>query len=142
MRVHFFAVLCLAAIFPASMSGQSSEKRPITDKDIFDFVWVTNPQLSPDGARTAFTRVTVDDKKTGYETSIWVVPTNATQPPTQLTRGNHDASPRWSPDGRYLAFVRGGDKDDNGKPKPPQIALLPLAGGEARVITDLPKGAS
>ena len=41
-----------------------------------------------------------------------------------------------------IVFVRGGDKDESGKPKPGQLAILSLSGGEARIITDLPKGAS
>ncbi len=59
-----------------------------------------------------------------------------------MTNGKHDGQPRWSPDGKWIAFVRGGDKDETGKPKPPQIAMLSLAGGEAWIITDLPKGAA
>ena len=51
-------------------------------------------------------------------------------------------SPAGLPDGKYLVFVRAGEKDDAGKPKPSQLALLSLTGGEARTITDLPKGAS
>jgi hypothetical protein len=42
-------------------------KRTITDKDLFDFVWLGDPQLSPDGSRIAYVRVTVNDKKEGYE---------------------------------------------------------------------------
>src|SRR5207249_9284308 len=48
----------------------SSGKRPITEKDLFKFTWIANPQLSPDGSRVAFTRVVVDEKRPGYETSI------------------------------------------------------------------------
>lgn len=116
-------------------------KRSITDKDLFSFIWIANPQVSPDGSHVAFTRVVVDEKRTGYETSIWMVSTSGSEEPVRLTNGKHDSQPRWSPDGKNLAFVRGGEKDDSGKPKPSQIAILSLAGGEARVITDLIKGA-
>ena len=133
-------VVCLITSLAAQTSAPP--RRSITDKDIFDFVWVANPQLAPDGSRVAFTRVTVDEKRTGYDTSIWVVSTSDGEAPIRLTNGKHDAQPRWSPDGQRIAFVRGGDKGDDGKPKPSQIALLSLAGGEARVITDLAKGAA
>jgi dipeptidyl aminopeptidase/acylaminoacyl peptidase len=126
----------------AAQTATPPAKRSITDKDIFSFIWIANPQLSPDGARVAFTRVNVDEKRTGYETSIWMVSTSGNDAPVRITNGKHDAQPRWSPDGKRLAFVRGGEKDDAGKPKPSQIALLSLSGGEARVITDLPKGAA
>jgi dipeptidyl aminopeptidase/acylaminoacyl peptidase len=140
------AVVSLAIV--SSLAAQSvappvsSQTRAITEKDLFDFVWVANPQLSPDGSRVAFVRVIVDEKRTGYEASIWTVATSGSEPPVRMTNGKHDAQPRWSPDGKHIAFVRAGEKDEAGKPKPPQIALLSLAGGEARIITDLPKGAS
>jgi dipeptidyl aminopeptidase/acylaminoacyl peptidase len=120
----------------------SSQTRAITEKDLFDFIWVADPQLSPDGSQVAFTRVNVDEKRTGYETSVWTVATSGGESPVRMTNGKHDGQPRWSPDGKRLAFVRGGDKDETGKPKSPQLALLSLSGGEARIITDLPKGAS
>jgi len=131
-----------------SLAGQSVtqpaslQKRSITEKDLFAFVWVANPQLSPDGTRVAFTRVNVDEKHTGYETSVWTVATNGKEPPLRMTNGKHDSQPRWSPDGKNIVFVRGGDKDEAGKPKPAQLVLLSLAGGEGWTITDLPKGAS
>ena len=119
----------------------AAAKRSITQKDLFNFVWIATPQVSPDGARVVFTRVVTDDKHTGYETSLWMVPTSGNETPVRLTNGKHDASPRWSPDGTRIAFVRGAEKDDTGKPRPPQIAILSLTGGEARMLTDLPKGA-
>jgi dipeptidyl aminopeptidase/acylaminoacyl peptidase len=143
MRLRFSAVIItLAIITNLAAQNPSPAKRPITEKDLFDFVWIANPQLAPDGSRVAFTRVVVDEKRTGYETSIWTVATSGSESPIRLTNGKHDAQPRWSPDGKRLAFVRGGEKDDAGKAKPPQIALLSLAGGEARIVTDLPKGAA
>jgi dipeptidyl aminopeptidase/acylaminoacyl peptidase len=123
-------------------SGTSSAKRPITERDLFRFTWIANPELSPDGSRVAFTRVVVDEKRSGYETSIWTVATSGNESPMRMTNGKHDTTARWSPDGLRIAFVRGGEKDETGKPRPAQIAVLSLAGGEALTITDLPKGAS
>jgi dipeptidyl aminopeptidase/acylaminoacyl peptidase len=143
--VAIASIMLLAVVTP--LASQNSgvqavhEKRAITDKDLFNFVWVADPQVSPDGARAVFTRVVTDEKRTGYETSIWIVATSGREAPVRLTNGKHDAHPRWSPDGTRIAFVRGGEKDDSGKPRPAQIAILSLTGGEARIITDLPKGA-
>lgn len=141
------AVVIISLAMAASLGAQNStppaqlQRRAITEKDLFDFIWVANPQLSPDGTRVAFTRVNVDEKRTGYEASIWMVSTSGNEPPVRMTNGKHDGQPRWSPDGKRIAFVRGGDQDETGKPKPAQIAMLSLAGGEAWVITDLPRGA-
>jgi len=137
-------ILVIVASLAAQESTQTtgSKKRMLTEKDLFDFVWVANPQVSPNGASVVFTRVNCDEKRTGYETSIWIAATDGKQPPVRMTGGKHDAQPRWSPDGTQLVFVRGGDKDETGKPKPGQLAILSLGGGEARMITDLPKGAS
>jgi dipeptidyl aminopeptidase/acylaminoacyl peptidase len=117
-----------------------AQKRNITEKDLFDFVWIGDPQISPDGSRVAFVRVTVDEKKEGYSTSIWSVPVAGGEEPHQLTKGDHDSAPRWSPDGKYLIFLRATEKD--GKPEPPQLSILSMAGGDSFVFTDLPKGAS
>lgn len=141
-RIFSFLIITLAASLAAQETAQPGKKRPITEKDLFEFVWVANPQVSPDGARVAFSRVNVDDKRTGYETSIWMVSVSGKETPIRLTNGKHDAQPRWSADGKHLVFVRGGEKDETGKPKPGQLALISLAGGEAWTITDLPKGAS
>jgi len=145
MKTHpFLVILTLVVSLAAQDATQpsGSQRRSITEKDLFDFVWVANPQVSPDGTRVAFTRVTVDDKRTNYETSIWIAATSGKDAPIRMTNGKHDAQPRWSPDGTHIVFVRGGDKDETGKPKPSQLAMLSLAGGEASTITDLPKGAS
>src|SRR5438094_739166 len=116
-----------------------AQKRTITEKDLFDFVWIGDPQISPDSSRVAFVRVTVNEKKEGYNTSIWSVPVAGDEAPHQLTKGDHDSTPRWSPDGKFLLFLRATEKE--GKPEPAQLAILPTAGGDSFVFTDLPKGA-
>jgi dipeptidyl aminopeptidase/acylaminoacyl peptidase len=117
-----------------------AQKRNITEKDLWDFVWIGDPQVSPDGSRVALVRVTVNDKKEGYNTSIWSVPAAGGEEPHQLTKGEHDSTPRWSPDGKFLLFIRATEKD--GKPEPAQLSILPMAGGDSFSFTDLPKGAS
>ena len=152
MKSRFIAAVILSPIIllaiVTSLAAQNSSsqpgaaKRAITEKDLFNFVWIADPQVSPDGSRVVFTRVVTDEKRTGYETSIWIVATSGSEAPIRLTNGKHDAHPRWAPDGKRIAFMRGGEKDENGKPRPPQLAILSLAGGEASIITDLPKGAT
>ena len=138
IRHSCFAICAL--FFIAGTASLFAQKRNITEKDLFDFVWIGDPQISPDGMRVAFVRVTVNDKKEGYSTSIWSVPVAGGEEPHQLTKGDHDTAPRWSPDGKYLLFLRATEKDS--KPEPPQLSILPMAGGDSSVFTDLPKGAS
>src|SRR5207244_6669722 len=135
---HSCFVICLF-VFTAGTTA-FAQKRNITEKDLWDFVWIGDPQVSPDGSRVAFVRVTVNEKKEGYNTSIWSVPVSGTEGPHQLTKGDHDSAPRWSPDGKFLLFVRATEKD--GKPEPAQLSILPMAGGDSFSFTDLPKGAS
>src|SRR6266852_3541661 len=128
------------SVLVATTTVASAENRNITEKDLFDFVWIGDPQISPDGIRVAFVRVTVNDKKEGYNTAIWSVSVTGGDEPHQLTKGDHDSAPRWSPDGKFLLFLRATEKD--GKPEPPQLSILPMSGGDSFSFTDLPKGAS
>src|SRR5882762_8618868 len=129
-------LLLITIVFGASPA--SAQKRSITEKDLFSFVWIGDPQVAPDGSRVAFVRVTVNEKKDGYNTAIWTVST-ANGETHQLTNGTRDSAPRWSPDAKYLAFVRVPEKD--GRPDQPQLFMLSMAGGEAFQFTSLPRGA-
>ncbi|HEX3373982.1 MAG TPA: S9 family peptidase [Edaphobacter sp.] len=116
-----------------------AQKRNITEKDIFDFTWIGDTQLSPDGSRAAYVQTTVNAKRDGYDTAIYLLDTG--QPmaaPRRLTNGPHDAQPRWSPDGTQLAFTRAVEKD--GKPQPAQLYVLSLAGGEPVQVSSMEKG--
>src|SRR5437016_2613409 len=126
-----------------------AQKRSITEKDLFQFNWIGDPQISPDASRVAFVKVTVNEKKDGYDTSIWSVSLRGDEPPRRVTNGNHDSAPRWSPDGKWLAFIRSPDTPaappaaagPGARPPAPQLYIVPMTGGESWKITDLPRGA-
>jgi dipeptidyl aminopeptidase/acylaminoacyl peptidase len=134
--IRLFVVIAMAwaVALPAA-----AQKRGITETDILKFVWVADPQISPDGSRVAFVRVDVNEKADTYETAIWIMPSDGTEPARRLTGGTRDSGPRWSPDGRRLAFVRAVEQD--GKVQPAQIYVISMAGGEARAMTEIPRGA-
>jgi dipeptidyl aminopeptidase/acylaminoacyl peptidase len=111
------------------------------EDELLKFRWIADPQISPDATRIAFTLVRVDTEADEYRTDLWLASVPAAgaapEPPRALTFDGFSAQPRWSPDGTQLAFAR---RPETGKP--PQLHVLPLAGGEARALTKLEKGAS
>ncbi|HLY21131.1 MAG TPA: S9 family peptidase [bacterium] len=113
------------------MSAQRRAPRP---EDLADLVILSDAQISPDGSRVAFVRTEIDAATDEYRSSIWVAGSGGGEASLQLTRGRRDSAPRWSPDGRTLAFLS--DRDGAN-----QLYLLPLEGGEPRRVSALPYGA-
>ncbi|HEX2221712.1 MAG TPA: hypothetical protein VHK06_04240, partial [Candidatus Limnocylindria bacterium] len=123
-------------------------------EDLYDLRVPTDLRISPDGRWVAFSVKAVAPNKDGYRSAIWLAPVDGSAPARQLTAGaKSDTAPRWSPDGRRLAFLSdraavlqaGGGGPKPGKAEAPkeggtQVWLLPFAdGGEARQLTDLPR---
>ncbi len=117
--------------------------------DLYRFLIPTDPQLAASGDRIAFTVQSVAPGRDGYRHAIWSAPFDGSSPAQQLTIGSkHDRSPRFSPDGRSLAFLsdrRLGVEEEPAAAKDRedavQVHLLPLdRPGEARRLTNLPRG--
>ena len=106
--------------------------------DLYELRWVGDPRLSPDGSTVAYVVWGVDREANDYRAAIWTVPVDGSREPRQVTSGERkDADPRWSPDGRWLAFTstRGGD-DKQRK----QLYVMAADGpGEPKRLTDLPE---
>ncbi|MCY4024297.1 MAG: S9 family peptidase [Anaerolineaceae bacterium] len=111
-------------------------KRPVTAEDLFRLVVVEEPRISPDGRYVAWVRQQAQKFSNDYRRDIWLSSRDGATC-VQLTRGGADSSPRWSPDGRSLAFV-------SARSGSAQLYLLPVAapGGEARQLTNMPRGVS
>src|SRR6266853_1414979 len=129
-RITGLLVSCLLATLTPPVGAQ---KRAITVDDYLALKSVGNPQLSPDGKWVAYTVTEPSLKDNRGITRIWLAEV-ASGSARQLTAGpGSDRQPRWSPDGRTLAFV---STRGNGA----QLWVLPVAGGEARRLTSLADG--
>lgn len=109
------------------------KKRPITAEDLYQLELVSDPQISPDGTHIIFGVTRVERKTEKKYSNLWLVSTDGSSPPRQFTYGDHaDSHPRWSPDGRSLAFLS--NRQDE---KQTQLYIIPLNGGEARPVTKM-----
>src|SRR5215469_371259 len=123
--------------------------RPITPEDLFALKLPEDPQLSPDGTQVAYVVMQMDRESYEYRRSIWIAAVGGGTP-RAFTSGHQDSQPRWSPDGKSLAFVRapsgdtkpGSEEDLARGVGRPQIFVIPVDGGEARQLTFMRHGAA
>jgi dipeptidyl aminopeptidase/acylaminoacyl peptidase len=133
MRLRFLLALTfLVSLFPLPAFAQ---KRAITFEDYIALKALSDPQLSPDGKSVAYTVSTPSLQDNRNVARVWVVEV-ATGKSRQVTNGpGSDRQPRWSPDGKTLAFI---STRDSGA----QVWVMPSAGGDARKVSHLTDGAS
>jgi dipeptidyl aminopeptidase/acylaminoacyl peptidase len=113
-------------------------KRQFRPEDSLRLKVASDPDLSPDLKRVAFVVADVDEERDRPRSSIWVVAADGSAPARQFTEGPADRSPRWSPDGRRLAYISVTDE----VPEHAHVRLAPLDGGVPLPVGDLPGAVS
>ncbi|HEV8538412.1 MAG TPA: hypothetical protein VGR15_05740 [Bacteroidota bacterium] len=113
----------------------AAPERPLELEDMFRIKRVSDPQISPDGRWVTYV-VTIPDKAANRTNSdVWIIPSCCSGPKQFANSPRHDRHPRWSPDGKWIAFEsnRGGSY---------QIYVQNIEGGEARQLTSISTEAS
>lgn len=128
------ASVVLAVVLGGPLAA--ADKRPVEVEDLFRLHRLSDPQISPDGKRVAYVVTDVVKAENRTDADIWVTNADGRDRPTKLTNSpKHDRHPRWSPDGKWIAF-------ESAREGVPQIYVLPTAGGEPKKLTTLSTGAS
>lgn len=124
-------VLALVALAPSLAMAAGLDGRPMTVDDLLAVKSVSDPQVSPDGSLVVYVVSEIDRDANKSNSSLWLVSTRGGDAKRLTTTPGTNNQPRWSPDGRTIAFVssRSGSS---------QIWLLPIDGGEPRQLTRLP----
>ena len=136
LALPLFALACASYLLTISAAGQTSPSasstspRAITVDDLFEIHDVRDPQITDDGKWVAYTVATASLKEDKTDTRIWIAPTSGGDAIAMTAEKVSSSNPRWSPDGKYLAFL---SKRNEGKT---QVWLLNRMGGEAQQLTD------
>src|SRR4051794_24492016 len=91
----------------AELAAAAEPPRVLMPDDIYALKNVGDPRISPDGRSVAFTLRAFERKEDGSDTDVYMVPLGGGEPLRLTGSPKPETSPRWSPDGRYLAFLSG-----------------------------------
>ena len=131
---HRFALPFFLAAILCPLTSHAQAKRPMTIDDLITTVRVSDPQLSHDGKRVAFTRTTTVLESGRRNSDIWVTPSDGSAPTRLLIGGDRsESSARFTPDGKRIVFISNRDGTS-------QINVADLEGREPRQLTKISAG--
>ena len=131
-RIVLSLLLVMGAVGPALA------QRTVKSQDLLRIREVSDPQVSPDGHWVAYTVTSADTVRDRQDRDIWMTSWDSPRSYRVTTSPEQEHAPRWSPDGRYLAFLSAREDPRDAD----QLWLLGRVGGEAERVTNLPGGIS
>jgi len=124
------ALILLVLLLVLEPLGAES-RRPLKPEDFAAIREVEEPKLSPDGESVAYVVGTVDLTKDKQPQNLWLAKWDGSENRALTFGDNEQSHPRWSPDGKWLAFLS--DREDENEND--QLWILSSAGGEAERLT-------
>jgi len=128
-------LVLLVTLSAINATAQVKELRAITFDDLISLGRIGSFEVSPDGRWVAFEITWFNKEKNSSNTDIYLLELKSGKVWSFIRNEADDYSPTWSPDGSMLAFVSTRDGSA-------QIWAIPVDGGEAEKITDVPTGVS
>ncbi len=134
---HFARSIGLAAalLTITAQAHAQGARRPLVPGDIYRIKNVSDPQVAPDGDWVAYTVSTADSASNKNDSDVWMVKWDGSRQVRLTSTAESESRPRWSPDGKYLAFTSARQGAKGG-----QVWLLDRAGGEAVKLTNVKGG--
>jgi dipeptidyl aminopeptidase/acylaminoacyl peptidase len=123
----------VASLLISISTALAQQKRAMTFEDVLAVRNVSDAQVSPDGKWVAYVVTSVDMKENANDADVWLVSTSGGDPIRLTTSKKNDNQPRWSPDGKRIAFT-------SAREEKPQVFLISPFGGEAEKLTDSKSG--
>ncbi|MEW6455331.1 MAG: hypothetical protein AB1410_01275 [Acidobacteriota bacterium] len=138
IRIHLIIILLMFFLSDSAIPEEKKDKAEeisiISVDDVINYQMLAEPQISPDGKKVLWVQFRADKEKDKHLREIWMGSTDGEIEPIQLTRGNSSSwSPRWSPDGKRIAFL-------SDREKKTQIYIISPFGGESEKLTDVKMG--
>lgn len=148
MPRHLATCLAVLAVVEAlvATAPASCGDKPWTSDDVIALKTVSDPQVSPDGRTVAYVVESLNAERDAYQTDVWLVGAAGGEARVLASSPVGDDAPRWSPDGRLLAFLserpRPGVAPEDAAEAKRQVWLIRPDGGEATALTSAPGSVS